>query len=283
MQTIVYDSRIGCFVFYRGGYDETTRKGLDPYKREFEPFTEERGYESSYHGVADGLLLYINSIYSVRAKEFFFGADADFSKSQVVTGNWKVCFDGCGRLVFYDADAPTPVRVVKTLKTQSKFYKEWTTYSQYTYSDSWPREVKGWKFKKGIKYAIVDIRVSNLFQMLPIEYDRLEIRKKCFVSKEEWLKMCDVLYSLEPIDLNTSWDRTLEEKDAIKEEIDKIRTEKRAKLEELDRRRRTPGYCSVCGSEHASLVADPYAEEMYGETRMVWLCPDCYRDAAMDV
>ena len=283
MQTIVYDSRTRCFVFYRGGYDETPRKGLDPYEREFEPLTKERGYQAFHHGVADGLLLHVKSTYSVGAVEFFFGADADFSETHIVTGNWKVCFDGCGRLVFYDADAPEPVRITKTLRTQSKFYKEWTTYSLYSYSDPWPREVRGWKFKKGTKYAIVDIRATDLFQMLPIEYDRLEIGKKHCCSKEDWMHLCDALYALEPIDLNTSWDRTPEEKAAIKMEIEKIRAEKQAKREEFERRRRTPGYCSVCGCEHASLVADPYAEEMFGEKRMVWLCPECYHDAAMEV
>jgi hypothetical protein len=282
MQTIVYDSRIKCFVFYRGGYDEKTKKGIDPYNREFEPLTEARGYIPFNHGVADGLLLHINSIYSVAAKEFFFGKNADFSKSQIVTGNWSVCFDGCGRIVFYDASAPAPVRITKTLKTQSKFYKEWTTYSLYAYSDPWPRKVCGWKFRKGVKYAIVDFNMDHLFQLLPVEYDKLEFNKSCY-SREERLKKYDALYSLEPIDLNMSWDRTDDEKAVIKMEIDKIRAEKRAAQEDLERRRHTPGFCSVCGREGAEYVADPYAEEMYGEIHMEWLCPDCYHDAAMDV
>jgi hypothetical protein len=283
MQTIVYDSRIKCFVFYRGGYDETTKKGIDPYKREFEPLTKERRYDQFYHGVADGFLLHINSISSVKAKEFFFGKDADFSKSQIVTGNWSICFDGCGRLVFYDASAPAPVRITKTLKTQSKFYKEWTTYSLYTYSDPWPREVRGWKFKKDVKYAIVDINTDYLFQLLPVEYEKLGFGKKSLFGHEEWLKRNDTLYALDPIDLNVSWDRTDDEKAVIKTEIDKIRAEKRAAQEDLERRRHTPGFCSVCGREGAEYVADPYAEEMYGEIHMEWLCPDCYHDAAMDV
>ena len=283
MQTIVYDSATGCFVFYRGGYDETAKKGLDPYNREFEPLTEVQGYKVFHHGVADGLLLHINSMYSVGAKDFFFGTDTDFSKTRIATGNWKVCFDGCGRLVFYDADAPEPVRITKTLRTQSKFYKEWTTYSLYSYSDPWPRKVHGWKFKKGTKYAIVDIRTTDLFQLLPIEYDKLELGKKSCCTREQWLERCDALYALDPIDLNTSWDRTPEEKTAIKKEIDRIRAEKQAKREELERRRRTPGFCSVCGCEHAELVDDPYMYEMYGTHNKVWLCPDCYHNAAMDV
>ena len=282
MQTIVYDSRTKCFVFYRGGYDETTKKGIDPYKREFEPLTKERGYDPFYHGVADGLLLHVLSIYSRNAVEFFFGQNT-LSDTKVVTGDWKVCFDDCGRLVFYCAECPDPVRVTKVLKTESKFYKEWTTYSLYTYSDPWPREVKGWKFKKGVKYAIVDINMDYLFQLLPVEYEKLGFGKKSLFGHEEWLKRNDILYALDPIDLNTSWDRTDEEKTSIREQIEKIRAEKRAAAEELERRKRTPGFCSVCGREGAEYVANPYAEEMYGEIHMEWLCPDCYHDAAMDV
>ena len=282
MQTIVYDSRIKCFVFYRGGYDETTKKGIDPYKREFEPLTKERGYDPFHHGVADGLLLHATSIYSRNAVEFFFGQNT-LSGTRVVTGNWKVCFDDCGRLVFYRAECPDPVRVMKILKTESKFYKEWTTASTHPYNDPWPREVKGWKFKKGVEYAIVDINMDYLFQLLPVEYEKLGFGKKSLFGHEEWLKRNDILYALDPIDLNTSWDRTDEEKASIQEQIEKIRAEKRAAAEDLERRKRTPGFCSVCGREGAEYVANPYAEEMYGEIHMEWLCSDCYHDAAMDV
>lgn len=282
MQTIVYDSRIKCFVFYRGGYDEITKKGIDPYKREFEPLTKERGYDPFHHGVADGLLLHVLSIYSRNAVEFFFGQNT-LSDTKVVTGDWKVCFDDCGRLVFYRAECPDPVRVTKVLKTESKFYKEWTTASTHPYNNPWPREVKGWKFKKDVKYAIVDINTDYLFQLLPVEYEKLGFGKKSLFGHEEWLKRNDILYALDPIDLNTSWDRTDEEKASIREQIEKIRAEKRAAAEELERRKRTPGFCSICGRKGAEYVADPYAEEMYGEIHMEWLCPDCYHDAAMDV
>ena len=282
MQTIVYDSRIKCFVFYRGGYDETTKKGIDPYKREFEPLTKERGYNPFYHGVADGLLLHALSIYSKNAVKFFFNEDF-LSGTRVVNGNWKVCFDNCGRLVFYRAECPDPVRVTKVLKTESKFYKEWTTASTHPYNDPWPREVHGWKFKKGVEYAIVDINSDYLFQLLPVEYEKLDFGKKSLFGRKDWLKRNRKLYELNPIDLNTSWDRTDEEKASIREQIEKIRAEKRAAAEELERRKRTPGFCSVCGREGAEYVANPYAEEMYGEIHMEWLCSDCYHNAAMDV
>lgn len=283
MQTIVYNSSLHVFVFYRGGYDETEKKGLDPYNREHDPLAKEKGFDPLFdHGVADGLLLHATSIYSKRAVKFFFGEDF-LSGTRVVTGDWKVCFDDCGRLVFYRAECPDPVRVTKVLKTESKFYKEWTTPATHPYMDPWPREVHGWKFKKGVEYAIVDINPDYLFQLLPVEYEKLGFGKNTCVRYEDWLKRNRTLYELDPIDLNTSWDRTDEEKAIIQEQIEKIRAEKRAAAEELERRKRTPGYCSVCGCEGAEYVADPYSEEMYGTINMTWLCPDCYHDSAMDV
>ena len=119
--------------------------------------------------------------------------------------------------------------------------------------------------------------------MLPVEYEKLGFSKNTCVRHEDWLKRNRTLYELDPIDLNTSWDRTDDEKTSIQEQIEKICTEKRAAAEELERRKRTPGFCSVCGREGAEYVANPYAEEMYGEIHMEWLCSDCYHDAAMDV
>ena len=87
MQSIVYDSRIHVFVFYRGGYDETTKKGLDPYKREHDPLAKEKGYDPMFnHGVADGLLLHATSINSRRTIEFFFNR-VFLSGTRIVTGN----------------------------------------------------------------------------------------------------------------------------------------------------------------------------------------------------
>jgi hypothetical protein len=224
----------------------------------------------------------VTSIYSRRAIEFFFG-EAFLTGTRVVTGNWKVCFDNCGRLVFYRAECPDPVRVTKVLKTESKFYREWTTATMHPYDSPWPREVHGWKFKKGVDYAIVDVNLDYLFQLLPVEYDKLEMRTARCCSHEDWLKRNRTLYELDPIDLNTSWDYTDAEKEAIRVQIEDIRAKKQAAAEELEERKRTPGYCSVCGCEGAAYVADPYYEEMCGTRNMVWLCPSCYHDIAMDV
>ena len=101
MQSIVYNSFTECFVFYRGGYDEKTGKGIDPYNRTQDPLSEVRGYAPLFSGVAEGMLLHMNSTYtSKNAIEFFFGKNFDRKQSRILHGYWTVCFDSCGRLVF---------------------------------------------------------------------------------------------------------------------------------------------------------------------------------------
>ena len=283
MQTITYDSFTGVFKLYRGGYDEKTKSGLDPYHREFEPLTEAKGYKPVWHGVADGILLFMRSEYSRNAIEFFFGKYFDESKSQIIHGNWSVCFDGCGRLVFFESDAHIPERITTTYKTRCKSYNEWVTPNVYSYNDEWPRIVSAWKFKSGTRYCIVDVDKKFLFKLLPIEYEKLGLQNRQMCTHEQYLLVMKDLYYLEPVDLNSSWDRTEEEKQEIQKQIMEIRNKKERAAYELERRKHTEGYCSCCGAENADYVADPYDEEIYGKINMRWLCSECYHDIAMDV
>ncbi len=43
--------------------------------------------------------------------------------------------------------------------------------------------------------------------------------------------------------------------------------------------------CDECGKfkPDVEYVANPYDEELYGETNMEWLCNDCYWDIAAEV
>lgn|GEM_PF-4376831 len=45
--------------------------------------------------------------------------------------------------------------------------------------------------------------------------------------------------------------------------------------------RRQP--CEQCGAKDASLVPDPYAEEILGNSKPCWLCSDCWRANARDI
>ena len=83
---------------------------------------------------------------------------------------------------------------------------------------------------------------------------------------ENWLKCCEILYNMDPIDLNDSWDWTDEEKAAIAEAKRIADEEEERKRQELEERKNTPGYCHLCGAPDAEYI--PF-EEMY-------MCRDCY-------
>jgi len=42
--------------------------------------------------------------------------------------------------------------------------------------------------------------------------------------------------------------------------------------------------CESCGTiENVKYVAEPYLEEIYNETKMVWICDKCYYERVMDI
>ena len=94
-----------------------------------------------------------------------------------------------------------------------------------------------------------------------------ELYEKSY-NHEVWLKCCEILYNMDPIDLNESWDYTDEEKEQIRLEAEEKERKEREAAEELERRKHTPGYCRLCGAENAEYI--PF-EDMY-------MCRNCFYD-----
>ena len=193
-----------------------------------------------------------------------------------VSKNFKCVFAKNGEIVIYDGDiTPDPVRKSKTVKTLCKWYKEWgKRYSFHQYKEVNPDgfQVDGWEFKPGSKYVICsayyflqDLKYSLIPEVFVGELN--ELYEKSY-QHENYLKCCEILYNMDPIDLNESWDYTDEEKEAIAEAKRKAEEEEERKRQELEEHKNTPGYCRLCGAEHAEYI--PF-EEMY-------LCRDCYYD-----
>jgi hypothetical protein len=193
-----------------------------------------------------------------------------------VSKNFKCVFTKNGEIVIYDGDVtPDPVRKSKTVKTLCKWYKEWGkrySFHQYKETNSDGFQVDGWVFKPGSKYVICssyhflqDLKYSLIPEVFVGELN--EVYDKSY-RHENWLKCCEILYNMDPIDLNESWDYTNEEKEAIAEAKRVAEEEEERKRQELEERKNTPGYCHLCGAEHAEYI--PF-EEMY-------LCRDCYYD-----
>lgn len=280
-QTVKYNARLRLFVFYRGGYDLTNDKGLDPYFRDSNPIGTAKGYKPCYP-IMDGIILFSGKESEDRGfseiSKFFFGEGFDSSKSQTVECQCMMCFDSVGRMVFWKKGDPAPLRVSKICKSRKgSFYKEWIApYTQYGESTP-PVEVRGLKFKKNQQYLVLSFP-RHIMEILP-EYGYLHFTFDKYVNSENWKKE---LEKVSPIDLSDSWDYTEDEKKEIDAKVRKIKEEQERARAELEERKVTPGYCDCCG-EPAAYVVDPYQEEMYGYRSKRWLCSSCYDSLLGDI
>lgn len=64
-----------------------------------------------------------------------------------------------------------------------------------------------------------------------------------------------------------------------KEEQERIKKYKK----DLEICKKTPGYCSRCGSPNASYIENPYQKEINGLSVYEWMCSDCYNDCLGDI
>lgn len=191
-----------------------------------------------------------------------------------VSKNFKCVFTKNGDIVIYDGDVtPDPVRKTKHVKTLCKWYKEWgKKFSFYEMKEKNPDgfDIDGWEFKKGSKYVICSSFhfLQDLKYMLIPEYFVGELDELYGQSyyHSHWLRCCEILYNVDPIDLNESWDWTDEEKAAIAEAKRLAEEEEERKRQELEERKNTPGYCHLCGAENAEYI--PF-EDMY-------MCRHCF-------
>jgi len=286
MQTIVFDSFAdGYFKLYRGGAvvfgDEII--GKDKYGRLFTQTQNGKEYvqpfflrpykpNDDWTPTEDKkmMLEFLGIDYNYVLENTRNGKEIKIPISR----NFKCVFTKNGDIVIYDGDVtPDPVRKTKHVKTLCKWYKEWgKKFSFYETKEKNPDgfDIDGWEFKKGSKYVICSSFhfLQDLKYMLIPEYfvgllD--ELYEKSY-THEIWLKCCEILYNVDPIDLNESWDWTDEEKAAIAEAKRLAEEEEERKRQELEERKNTPGYCHLCGAPDAEYI--PF-DEMY-------MCRDCY-------
>lgn len=288
MQTIVYnDFAGGYFQLYRGGAavfgDEII--GKDKYNRFITGERDGKKYVAPFYLIPHRLNDDFNPTEDKKMMMEFLGIDYNYvlecrGKGKdikiPVSRNFKCVFTKYGEIVIYDGDVtPDPVRKTKRVKTLCKWYKEWgKRYYFYTMREHNPDgfNIDGWEFKKGSKYIkcssfhfLQDLKYMLIPEYFVGELD--ELYKKKYIH-EVWLKCCEILYNINPIDLNDSWDYTDEEKEQLRLEAEEKERKEREAAEELERRKHTPGYCRLCGAENAEYI--PF-EEMY-------LCRNCYYD-----
>lgn len=75
-----------------------------------------------------------------------------------------------------------------------------------------------------------------------------------------------------------------------KEQIEYMNEQESLKQEHINKenevriaRKHMDGYCDICGSANAHYRAEPYMQDMYNKTVMVWLCDNCYNNIVDDI
>jgi hypothetical protein len=194
----------------------------------------------------------------------------------------KCVFTDLGEIVLYNPEkTKDPKPITKICKTQNKFFKEWGEPLIYnSLKEKYPDGivVRGWKFEKGSEYIICDTfhgpledyrnyLIPELYKGKLLEKINNKYNDK-ILSGEYFKEVCEELYNLGSIDLSSSWDYTEEEKEQIRIQVENEIRKKQEEQEKLERRKHTPGYCSICGAENAKYI--PFIEE--------YRCECCFND-----
>lgn len=263
-QVIYYHGFQNIFVLYRGG------KETDGYGYGECPFGRKE--------ITEGFLMHVDDPLALM-KMLHIPNDGQDHKREV---NFSVCFGSDGSIYFYDERTKNKGRIQKTFTRNSSLLKRYRSKYDFALKSEFPLTYDFWDIKGD--FVRCSANYTQLSHLIPeIILDKKEFREPYNKYPLDFKSLNKLLYNLNPIDLNDSWDYT----DEIKEEM-RIGRERayQAQLkreQELQERKNTPGYCSRCGCEHADLVANPFDEEINGIINMEWLCRDCYNDICGDI
>lgn len=173
-----------------------------------------------------------------------------------------ICFsEGLDIVLYFGEDKP--VRKEKTVKSNTKHRLTWTHNSKHQF-DGTPATYKYWDVKDKSKLIICSIRLEYLNYTFPeLEY-KFDCNWGCYNNP----KIPELILN-EPFKAIREYDYSDEEKRVIIEKEQRKREEEECKRQELEKRKNTPGYCHLCGAEHAEYI--PF-EDMY-------MCHQCYWDS----
>lgn len=176
--------------------------------------------------------------------------------------NWK-------SFLYFGDDMP--IVKSKTVKNKTKHYMFWN-------------DCYGYKENKPETYFYVKVKhPEKLFSFYSCFYDFVKgerilefnekpnsgIRKEAYFDYIAKMDYSDEVYQ-----------KLISEK--IKKELEeRNRREEYARIKE--EHKRTPGYCSCCGAEHAHLTVNPFNVEYYNDFTPVWLCNMCYESYLGDI
>lgn len=203
-------------------------------------------------------------------------------------GDLNILFTETGKLILYKQDLDyIPQRKTfkfKTLSKSARACRDRWCIPDYLMDSKWSQfykdgfyTIEGYDFKKDTDFVVFDIDGWQVINFVPEVFNyNGEIRR-------DYNKTMQYLASIEPFSSANDYDVSPEERAKINAQKEKERKEAEAYRKRLERLKHTDGYCSVCGAPHASYVANPYYDDICGETRMEWLCDSCYGNTAGDI
>lgn len=189
---------------------------------------------------------------------------SDTKNSEYLVKNVEpwICFSEALELVLYFGE-DKPVRKEKTVKSNTKHRLTWAHYSKHQF-DGTPATYKYWDVKDKTKLIICSIHLDYLeytFPELEYKFDRYW----CCCDNP---KIPELILN-EPFKASREYDYSDEEKKVIIEKEQRKREEEERKRKELEERKNTPGYCHLCGAEHAE----------YNPFEGMYMCDECYWDS----
>lgn len=235
------------------GYKNRMREN---YMKESYPALLHFSYESEYSFLKDGHTTPIEM-------RTFFGID-DTKREFLIDGvNPWLCFTENGDLVLYFGE-DKPILKTKTVKGRTRHRRFWQKSNNWFVGES---TYYYWKVNDKTKLLICST----------------SIMKGCFPELKT--NEFGVVNTIENgvFRCSDEYDYTEDEKREIRTKQIQEEQRKRAEKEELERRKNTDGFCSCCGSEHASLVTNPFEYDVNGRVVYQWLCPSCYNDIVWDI
>lgn len=183
---------------------------------------------------------------------------------------WLCFTEDCSLVMYFGKDKP--VRKQKTVKSLTKHRRMWEHTNMWFKDTDKPHTYNYWSVKEPSLMLICSCSLHYMEQLFP----ELTYKLQYYVDRQE-------LILNEPFKCSDEYDYSEEEKaEIIKKENEKKEAE-RKRLEEIERRKELPGYCDICGCEHADYVQDPYQYEMNGYIVHRWLCRHCYSDLLGDI
>lgn len=207
----------------------------------------------------------------------FFFIDRTLDTQQIIENidPW-LCFTESNELIMYFGE-DKPVRKQKTVKTLTKHRRFWQN-SNHWWGENEKHIYDYWSVKNPDKLLIFDSHLDymmNLFPELPHKFNSY----MWFLSEDKR----ELLIDNEPFKCSDEYDYSDEEKAEIIRKEKEAEEERQRRLWEIEERKRTPGFCSCCGSEHAEYVIDPFDYEINNQRNYRWLCTDCYNSICGDI